>query len=245
MENKEKIKIGILSALVPTAAAAALAGSLAYLIKNGGKKSNKWINQKAREYARLADSAPKGATVFFGDSITEICNLDEVYAEYIKNSGVPVVNRGISGETTDSMLARVNESVIALKPRNLVMLMGVNDLNRGVGIGQISDNVRQIIRLVKEKSPQTNIVLEAVYPTDSDKLPGKNPMINGRETATIQRLNGWLRLVAQEENVRFLDLSDVLSDETGDLRGDYTYDGLHPNLAGFIAARDRITAQLL
>ena len=67
------------------------------------------------------------------------------------------------------MLKRVEDSVIVMQPRNLVMLMGVNDLSQGVPQDQILYNIRSIIKLVQEKSPETNIVLQAVYPTGAER----------------------------------------------------------------------------
>lgn len=36
----------------------------------------------------------------------------------------------------------------------------------------------------------------------------------------------------------------LLSDENGNLRKDYTYDGLHPNVQGYLAVRDEIIKTL-
>lgn len=51
--------------------------------------------------------------------------------------------------------------------------------------------------------------------------------------------------MAAEENVRFLDVTALLADENGNLRNDYTYDGLHPNVSGYLAVRDAIVAELV
>ena len=144
------------------------------------------------------------------------------------------------------MLERVEDSVIALKPRNVVMLMGVNDLSAGVPQEQITDNIRAMIQLIKEKSPETNIVLQAVYPTSGKRESlYENYQLGGRDSATVKALNEKLAAMAAEENVRFLDVTALLSDEDGNLRNDYTYDGLHPNVSGYLAVRDAIVAELV
>ena len=61
---------------------------------------------KTNNYTSLTDIAPHEATVFFGDSITELCSTEEIYADYIKESGIPIINRGISAETTTTMVER-------------------------------------------------------------------------------------------------------------------------------------------
>lgn len=207
---------------------------------------NNQIQQKAENYAVLSNSAPQNSTVFFGDSITELCNIGDLYAQYTESTGVPVCNRGISAECTASMLERTESTIIPLQPRNLVMLMGVNDLNQGITQEEITENIRQIITLVKEKSPQTHIVLQAVYPTDSNRESlYERFQLNGRDSETIRSLNEKLAVMAQEEGVVFLDVTPILADENGNLKKEFTFDGLHPNSRGYLAIRDAIIAELV
>lgn len=85
---------------------------------------------KMNNYTELVNTTPKNATVFFGDSITELCPLNDIYASYVKDTGIPVINRAISAETTAQMLERFEDNVINIHPQNLVMLMGINDLSQ-------------------------------------------------------------------------------------------------------------------
>ena len=73
----------------------------------------------------------KGATVLAGDSITEGYTHTELFAEYTAETGIPVYNRGISGDTSDRLLERLEKTILNIKPKNLVLLIGTNDL--GVG----------------------------------------------------------------------------------------------------------------
>ncbi len=248
MENADKIKIGLLSAsaLVPTIIAVLLVVMIAVVVSYVSKMGPTEIARKTEHYAQLADASPKNATVFFGDSITELCKTDSVYGEYSIQSNTPVVNRGISAECTASMLARVDGSIIVLQPKNLVILMGVNDLNQGISKEQITENIRQIIIAVQQKSPHTNIVLQAVYPTDINRDSFyERFQLKGRDSKTISLLNENLQAMAQEQGVTFLDVTNLLSDENGNLRKDYTFDGLHPNVNGYLAVRDEIIKTLV
>lgn len=246
MTKGQKWKYGLIGAALPTVIVILLVIVAAVVLRFVSEMGPNDISRKAAHYAQLAEYAPENATVFFGDSITELCSVEDIYAEYSKNSGSPVINRGISAETTDHMLERVEDSVIALKPRNVVMLMGVNDLSAGVPQEQIADNIRAMIQLIQEKSPGTNIVLQAVYPTSGERESlYENYQLNGRDSATVKALNEKLAAVAAEENVRFLDVTALLADENGNLRNDYTYDGLHPNVSGYLAVRDAIIAELV
>lgn len=246
MTTAQKWKYGILGAILPIVILIILLAAAGIVINFISKMGPNDIARKTEQYAQLAEVSPQNATVFFGDSITEYCSVEDIYAEYSQKSSSPIINRGISAETTDNMLKRVEDSVISLKPRNVVMLMGVNDLSAGVSQEQITQNIRNIIRLIKEKSPETNIVLQAVYPTGAkrDSLY-ENFQLNGRDSTTVAELNKKLAVMAEEENVRFLDLTEILSDENGNLREDFTFDGLHPNISGYLAVRDKITAELV
>ena len=70
------------------------------------------------------------AIVFVGDSITEGWKtLEQDFADI----GVPVVNRGIGGDTTPNLIYRLQEDVLSLHPRALVVLLdGVVGLNVGM-----------------------------------------------------------------------------------------------------------------
>src|SRR5258708_3912279 len=80
-------------------------------------------NEKLR-----AQPADPQRVVFMGDSITDAWKL----AQYFP--GKPYVNRGISGQTTPQMLARMFEDVINLKPAAVIVFAGTNDIARNTGL---------------------------------------------------------------------------------------------------------------
>lgn len=245
MNSAQKWKIGLLSAALPTILAIFLAAILVIVYRFVAQMEPAEIERKAQQYAQLAEYTPKNAAVFFGDSITEFCRINDVYGEYSEKMRVALINRGISGETTASMLNRIEESVIAIRPKNLIMLMGVNDLKQGISKEQITENIRKMIQLVKEKTPETMILLQGVYPTDQNRVSSYERMqLKGRDNTAIRALNEKLAVMAEEENVHFIDLTDVLADENGNLFKDYSYDGLHPNVSGYLAVRDIIVNAL-
>ena len=79
-----------------------------------------------------------------GDSITELWRLAESFP------GQPFVNRGISGQTSSQMLARMFQDVIALKPAAVVILAGTNDISRATGAvtaQMVEDNIQAMAQL--------------------------------------------------------------------------------------------------
>lgn len=170
----------------------------------------------------------KGATVLVGDSITEGYAHTELFAEYTAKTGIPVYNRGISGDTSDRLLERLEKTVLNIKPKNMVLLIGTNDLHAGADIDFITENVEKIIEQSKKRCKNINIILESVYPI--------NPTINKqgrRKNSDILLLNKKLKAVAEKQKTEFVDLTDKLADKNGLFNADYTYDGLHANAKAY------------
>ena len=133
-----------------------------------------------------------------------------------EKTGVPIINRGISAETTDSMLKRIEKTVLVMKPKNLVMLMGINDIAAKVDNQQIVNNIKQMITLTKQQSTKTHIILQAVYPinkTDRESLFDKF-QLRDRDNQTIDELNEMLESLAKEEKITFLNVNSYLMDKT-------------------------------
>jgi acyl-CoA thioesterase-1 len=105
--------------------------------------------------------------IFFGDSLTAGYGLDDVENAFpgiiqrkIDSLNLPytVVNSGISGETTAGGKNRI-EWVLNQKPDIFILELGANDGLRGVDLKQTKENLQYIIDAVKEKYPETKIVL--------------------------------------------------------------------------------------
>lgn len=196
---------------------------------------------KVENYKAIGDKAPENSTIFFGDSITELCPLADVYGAYTARTGLPVCNRGISAECTPSMLERFDESVIAANPRNLILLAGVNDLSSGIDNGETLENIKEMLRRVKQRCPETNIILQALYPVDENRsLLYEKVGIGNRTNDMIRAFNEKLEKLANEENVVYVDLTPYLADEDGNLKKEYSTDGLHPSTAGYFAVSEQI-----
>src|SRR5690606_3564461 len=69
-----------------------------------------------------------------------------------------VINSGVSGETTAGGRSRI-DWVIKQKVDLFLLELGANDGLRGVALTETRANLQAIIDVVKEKSPQTTIIL--------------------------------------------------------------------------------------
>lgn len=163
--------------------------------------------------------------VFMGNSITEGWpgKLPEFF------NGKPYINRGIGGQTTPQMLLRFRADVIDLKPSVVVILAGTNDIAGNTGpstVEMIMDNIKSMAELAKANNIQ--VVLSSVLPVyDYVWKPGLEP------APKIIRLNKMIKDFAVANSMIYLDYFTAMVDERNGLRAELTYDGVHPNKAGY------------
>lgn len=192
------------------------------------------MNKRRKLLVNQAKNGTKNQTVFAGDSITEIYPLENMYSDYTATTGQKVYNSGISGQTSCELLDRFDSTVLELKPKTLILLVGTNDIGSGIPADKICRNITAMIEKTQKICPNARIILETVYPINEhmDKKQDMQ-MVGTRTNKAVKELNKLLKDTAKSHNIEFLDLTDILSDENGDFNREYTYDGLHPSEKGF------------
>ena len=211
--------------------------------KNFQKKTTyDYVQQTKKENFSFLNEkyAWHGQTVLFGDSITEIFNSYELFYAFSQTTGQAVYNRGISGDTSDRLLERLECNALNISPKNLVILIGTNDLGIGVPPEYILKNIQEILQRTQTLCPNTNIVLQAIYPVNSHLSIIARQMVSKRSNKKILAINEELHKIALESKVQWLDLTKVLSDEKGRLAKEYSFDGLHLNVQGFEIVSENI-----
>lgn len=160
----------------------------------------------------------EGAFVFLGDSITAKWNLSDAFP------GIKIANRGISGDTTRGMLCRLQDNVLDLHPKAIVVLGGINDLfGQPKGTAEsISANVRSILEQVRTANGDTPIYVCEVMPCKT--MPREVVMATNAALAKVVAEYANAHLV--KTYAPFLN-ADGMQNET--LFGD----GTHPNAAGY------------
>jgi lysophospholipase L1-like esterase len=188
-----------------------------------------WANlgrYRADNATVAAPAAGEKRVVFMGDSITDAWGRH--YGKFFP--GKPYINRGISGQTTPQMLVRFRPDVIALKPEAVVILAGTNDISGNTGpttLEEIEGNLMSMAELAKANG--IKVVLSSVMPvTDAIK-----PQTERRPPAKITALNAWIKDYAAKTGAIYLDYYSAMVNGEGMLKTELTYDGLHPNDAGY------------
>lgn len=104
-------------------------------------------------YARVKNLGSPGSTIVsFGDSLTAGygATADEAYPAVLSQRlGVPIVNAGRNGDTTQTALDRIEDAVIATNPRIVIVGLGGNDFLGGVPIATTEENLRKVVRRIQ------------------------------------------------------------------------------------------------
>lgn len=188
-----------------------------------------------REFNRLAE---KGGIVFIGDSLTQNYNVYEYF------EGYRVFNRGIGGDTTAGLLSRLKESVYDLNPSIVVLLIGTNDFGLIANSDEFSvaRNIAHIVEEIHAHCPDTKILLESLYPVNEGSDPKIDSLSVGTRTnVQIRKTN---ELLAEIKDVTYVNIHDALTDEEGNLRLEYTMEGLHVNACGYVVISEILKTEI-
>lgn len=163
----------------------------------------------------------QGAVVFFGDSITQGWrDIDKSFPT------LKIANRGISGDSSRGLLWRLQEDVLDLHPRAVIMLIGINDIADGVVPSDIAYNIRTIVDQMHAADPRMPVVLCHVMPWK--RVPGKSP-------ERVQQTNALIDGIALgRPQVSVCDTYTPFATPEGVCRKEEFPDLLHPNAAGHV-----------
>lgn len=187
-----------------------------------------WVSLLEQEAKVAAQNKQENLFVLLGDSISlwfpqEMLPTDKNW-----------LNQGISGETTRGLLRRL-ALLDETEPKAIFIMIGINDLIKGVKDETVVANQLLIVRYLKQIHPDATIVLQSILPHSGEKATweGRDRLLvlpNQR----IRRINQRLRAIAEAEDTLFLDLYPLFADERGNLRTEFSTDGLHLSQQGYI-----------
>jgi len=163
----------------------------------------------------------RNAVVFLGDSITQGWG-DDLGGSF---PGVKVANRGISGDTTRGVLIRLQEDVLSLHPKGVVILIGTNDLEEHADPETIAANLKLILAKLKEHDGKMPIILCQVFPSSETKK---------RPADKIKKVNQlYAALVKGDPQITLVETWPLFADAHGDAKPEEFPDVLHPNKVGY------------
>ena len=190
-----------------------------------------WLDMLKQEAKITADKNPQRLTILAGDSLSlwfppELLPEDRNW-----------LNQGISGEVSNGLLQRL-DFFDRTQPDMILVMVGINDLIRGLDDQEILTNYRQIISYLRRKHPQAEIVIQSILPhgAEGTTWEGKEKLL-AIPNSRIRKLNQELNNIATKKGARYLNLHPLFTDQQGNLRSNFTTDGLHLSPPGYLVWR--------
>ena len=147
-------------------------------------------------------------------------------------TGHSFINKGISGDTTAGMLARLDRDVIQLQPDMAIVMGGGNDIICGVPSGVILGNFMAIVHQLFNAHIKT--LIAAPPPCITDMVPAKWKEFN--DLAAMNEEIAWLsgreKVFAETFMCRHADLYSAFLTIEADQLPPLYLDGLHLSEAG-------------
>ena len=174
--------------------------------------------------------------LFIGDSITQGWEGagKAVWSEkYGKRNAV---NLGIGGDRTQHVLWRLdNGNIDGIKPKLAVLMIGTNNSGQNTS-EQIAEGITAIVTKLRDKLPETKVLILAVFPRGADGT-NKNRMVNEGANQIVAKL-------ADGKNIEYLDIGSKFLDDKGGLSKEVMPDLLHLNPASYQTWADSIEAHV-
>ena len=182
-----------------------------------------WGAENYKKLIKEFKSSPLnyGDIVFLGNSITHEGK------DWSKRLNYPNIrNRGIGGDVTDGVLARINE-ITYFKPKAVFLLIGINDLWNNYNPDNpsaeyIANNIIQIAQVINAETPKTKIYVQTVLPIEKEQYK-----------TSILKVNEIIKANEKENPYQIVDLYSIFVNENGLIRNDLSTDGIHLNEKGY------------
>ncbi len=163
--------------------------------------------------------------LFVGDNQTQDFNLEDLFLNnyYVKS--------GEKSLTSHELLDNINNYVYVYNPSHVFIQVGMNDLLEERNIDEIADNIKDIVKGIKENRSFAKVYVESIYPINKehDDFDSKYEKI---DESLIEDLNKELKDMCNSLKVTYLDVYSEIS-EKHQLKEKYTDDGITLNSDGY------------
>jgi lysophospholipase L1-like esterase len=181
------------------------------------------------------------SVVFIGDSISAIWGSGQQGPEFAEHPNW--VDKGISGQNSNQLLARFQTDVIDLHPEIVHILIGTNDVYPGwalqpSGPNAINSpaNLEAMVHMAQANG--IHVILATIPPWGCD---ASNCALAGSADSTLSRYdrinawNAWIEQYALSKGIPVVDYhSALLAPDGAHYVPDMTMDGVHPSAAGYV-----------
>jgi acyl-CoA thioesterase-1 len=159
--------------------------------------------------------------IVFGDSLAAgqgSTTGNDIASLLAEKTRLPVINAGVSGDTTNSALPRLESDVLAKNPRVVIILLGGNDFFQKIPNDKVISNLTTMIDRILQTGSGVILINE-------NKIFGSRPLFEQ---------------LAKEKNIPYMEhiLGGIIDDKS------LMSDTIHPNNAGYEIMAEKIKVVL-
>ena len=142
------------------------------------------------------------------------------------------MNKGVNGYTTRDILKKLKESVFDYNVKRVILLIGTNDIRKKYD--DTIENIELIINKIQNHDKEIEILVESIYPINESDNSKINPEIYSvRSNKKIKELNEKIKEMCKRKKLTYINMYDELIDKDGNLKLEYTKEGLHISDQGY------------
>lgn len=180
--------------------------------------------EKIEQILSWGQYAHPNAVVLLGDSI-----FNRFEAKLL-NTNKEIINCGIDGATSQTLFLVLN-SIINMKPDQILFMIGTNDLDdeHEFDCLDITFALFNMITSIHHQLPLVKIGVVTPLPIDESRQKTR-----ARNNRTLKMLGDEMKALKQDlDYVDVIDTFDLFLDVHGSMEANYTTDGLHLSEAGY------------
>lgn len=167
-------------------------------------------------WSQFEEISPDVDIVMIGDSLTDNARWGEIFPK------ASIANRGIGRDTTQDIINRL-DTITNTTPEKAFIMVGINDIIHNIDLNTTKKNYEFIIENLLSKNIKVYIQ-STIY---------CNYSLGEKRLKKVTELNNFLRILAKQKSLTYIDLNKELSDKKG-LKSEYTYDGIHLLGSGYV-----------
>lgn len=205
------------------------------IVKNNNLNIKKYVEKdvEVEEKIKKEEKIIDDNILFIGDFYTEKLDLDDFDYPYVKISDKSL--------TTEDLLNDMKDKVYKFNPSVVIIQLGIIDLDNGSKDEQIIERLNDVIYKIKENRPYAKIYIESLYPINKEVDNYEDDILDDDiDNKLIRGINQLIKSLAYENDINYIDVFDLISDDDYNLDEKYTDNGIYLNDNGYKVILDEI-----
>lgn len=174
--------------------------------------------------------------LFLGDSLFYQYDISEYFKDY------DVIDSGVDGVTARETLEDLDNRIYQYNPTTVFILLGTNDIGKDYTPLETFEYLKNIVEKIKVDRPEITVNIMSLLPINNTDDPKVQSWIyEHRSNEKIDEVNQYLKEYCEKNELNYINVHDVLLGDDGQLKLNYTREGLHITEVGYY----HITMELL